>query len=138
MCNACVLHIPIHMCMYTHTHTRRSLFWIDTGDVEHPNQSMHPKIYTLALDGSRTNAIITANLGRPLYVTVDNPGANGRIYWTDSYYDRIESATLNGGDRRVVLGERERERERERVCVYVLYSTVHANVRPHSLHVQPY
>ena len=117
MCNACVLHIPIHMCMYTHTHTPRSLFWIDTGDVEHPNQSMHPKIYTSALDGSHTNAIITANLGRPLYVTVDNPGANGRIYWTDSYYDRIESATLNGGDRRVVLGERERERESVCVCM---------------------
>ena len=103
-------HIPKHT--YTHTHIHpyahtctpliyRSLFWIDTDDVDHPNQSLHPKTFASALDGSHANTIITTNLGRPLHITVDNPGANGRTYWTDSCYDRIGYATLHGGDRRV-------------------------------------
>ena len=50
-------------------------------------------------------AIVTSDLGRPLYIAVDNNGANGRIYWTDAYHNRIMSATFQGGDARVVLGE---------------------------------
>ena len=110
-------HIPI--LTYTHTHIHVHPLYTDpcSGltwyNVDHPNQSLHPKTFTSALDGSHANTIITTNLDRPLYITVDNPGANGRTYWTDSYYDRIEYATLHGGDRRVSVCTC--------TCMYVLH-----------------
>lgn len=65
------------------------------------------KIEMSALDGSNMTTIIMEELGRPRAIVVDNPIGGedgGRIYWTDNLYKRIESASLNGSDRRVEIG----------------------------------
>ncbi len=66
------------------------------------------KIEMSAMDGTGRTAIITQGLGVPRAVTVDHPvgaGDGGRIYWTDEFHGRIESANLDGSDRTVVVGK---------------------------------
>ena len=80
----------------------RSLFYIDTGN---PEQGEQPKIYSSAMDGSAQTVVVATNLHRPLYIAVDNRGVNGRIFWTDSYYNRIMTASFDGRNVRPILGE---------------------------------
>ena len=79
------------------------MFWTDVGDAA---QGQSAKIETAAMDGSRRKVIVSTNLGLPRAITVDNPvGLGGRIYWSDSFLKLIESTTLEGTDRRNLLGE---------------------------------
>lgn len=52
------------------------------------------------MDGSYPLPIITENVKWPNGITIDH--GNSRLYWTDASTDRIETATLDGEDRRVV------------------------------------
>ncbi len=64
-----------------------------------------PKIVRVAMDGSNGTTVVGSNLGQPRAVAVDHPVGQegGRIYWTDMLRVRIESAALDGSDRRVVV-----------------------------------
>ncbi|KAG5684646.1 hypothetical protein PVAND_013864 [Polypedilum vanderplanki] len=68
------------------------LFWSDWGD--------HSHIGISYMDGSQSR-ILVDNVAWPNGLTVDWP--NGRIYWVDARQFKIESATLTGEDRRVIL-----------------------------------
>ena len=76
----------------------------------YPNGSHRPtgysKIEMAAMDGTGRTAIITSLLHLPRSITVDHPlgESEGRIYWTDEYLGKIESASLNGSDRQIVMG----------------------------------
>ena len=81
--------------------TNSTLFWIDAGDNTRP-----PKIESSAMDGSKRKVIISEHLGTPRAITVDYSigESEGRIYWTDQLHRRIESASLNGSERRAIEG----------------------------------
>ena len=98
---------PDHWCDCLVSYlTHSTLYWVDGGG---NGQHRVPKIEKSAMDGSNRTTIFTEGLGRPLAITVYHPvgvsGEPGRIYWTDNLYKRIESAALNGTDRRVEIGE---------------------------------
>ena len=98
------MHTFVHTCMPIHTYTHTDI---------------HPYTYTDPCSGlTLVMLIIPTSPYTPRYspqlwtvlipsppilvghcTSVDNPGANGRIYWTGSCYDGIESAALHGGDR---------------------------------------
>ena len=89
------------ICSYIHAYVPRSLFYIDTGDTERDEA---PKIYTSAMDGSAQTVIVTDELVRPLYIAVDNNGVNGRIFWTDGYYNHVMTATFAGQNPQTITG----------------------------------
>uniref|UniRef100_UPI00358EC55C sortilin-related receptor isoform X3 n=1 Tax=Myxine glutinosa TaxID=7769 RepID=UPI00358EC55C len=67
------------------------LFWTDWGE--------HAAISRATMAGSNPVHVVSTNLRWPNGVAVDGD----RIYWTDAFFDRIESAKLNGDDRVVLL-----------------------------------
>uniref|UniRef100_A0A8C4QCV4 VPS10 domain-containing protein n=1 Tax=Eptatretus burgeri TaxID=7764 RepID=A0A8C4QCV4_EPTBU len=69
------------------------LFWTDWGD--------HATISRATMAGSNPVHIVSTNLHWPNGVALDGD----RIYWTDAFFDRIESAKLNGDDRVVLLSQ---------------------------------
>ena len=76
-------------------HPAKSLmFWTDWG------QSAH--IGVAFMDGSDAK-ILVGNLGWPNGVTLDWP--NDRLYWVDAKRQTIESVTVKGNDRRVILAD---------------------------------
>ena len=89
-------HSLTHTLTLTHTHTHSVLFIADWSYV-------FPRIATAKMDGSGFKLVITTGLRWPNGVAVDP--VNIRIYWIDAYYDRLESATYNGGDRRVLINK---------------------------------
>jgi len=60
-----------------------------------------PRIVKMNFDGSNHNAIINSDIVWPNGITVDE--LLNRIFWTDAQRDTIESADLNGGDRRLIV-----------------------------------
>lgn len=54
------------------------------------------------MDGSHRETIITLEDGIPNALTVDY--ADGKIYWTDYASKEINSAKLDGTERRLVIG----------------------------------
>ncbi len=77
------------------------LYWVDAGGIK-------PRIEVSYMDGSGRRAIVRKNIGLPRALVVDHPvgQSEGRIYWTDELNGRIESASLDGENRTVVIGER--------------------------------
>lgn len=69
------------------------MYWTDWGE--------KPYIKRATMNGINIKAIIQSNLGWPNGLSVDMDAS--RIYWADARTDRIESATLDGKDRRVVV-----------------------------------
>ena len=53
------------------------------------------------MDGTRQEKIISANIVWPNGITVDV--VLNRIYWSDAWFDRIETALFDGSSRKVVL-----------------------------------
>lgn len=68
------------------------LFWTDWGKNAHIGVSF--------MDGSDAKILIN-NVAWPNGITLDWP--NGRIYWIDALQSKIESSTIKGTDRRVIL-----------------------------------
>lgn len=68
------------------------MFWTDWGKIPH--------IGAAYMDGSAPKVLIDGVVW-PNGLALDWP--NGRIYWTDAKGSTIESATISGKDRRVVL-----------------------------------
>lgn len=69
------------------------MFWTDWG--------VSPRIERAYLDGSDRHAIITQHVGWPNGLCIDTPAR--RIYWADARLDRIESAGLQGEQRRPLV-----------------------------------
>ena len=72
----------------------RFLFWSDISD--------YPKIERASLTGQNREVIISKGLAFPVAIDVDVSGTSRRIYWVDTVRDTVESALLDGGDRRIV------------------------------------
>eukprot|EP00794_Sanderia_malayensis_P017393 gene17393-19134_t len=69
------------------------LYWSDWGK--------KPYIKRTTLDGIKMETVIDSGLGWPNGLSLDY--AESRIFWADARVDRIESANLDGSDRRVVV-----------------------------------
>jgi hypothetical protein len=72
--------------------TESLMFWTDWGKQAH--------IGVAFMDGSDTKVLVD-NVMWPNGLALDWP--NGRIYWVDAQAHTIESATIEGKDRRIVL-----------------------------------
>ena len=69
------------------------MFWTDWGRV--------PYIGSAAMDGSLRRHLATTDVYWPNGLTIDY--TTDRIYWIDAKYHIIESAKLNGENRRPVV-----------------------------------
>ncbi|XP_029018451.1 very low-density lipoprotein receptor [Betta splendens] len=68
------------------------MFWTEIGNVV--------KIERAGMDGSERRAVVNSSLGWPGGVAVD--AVADRVYWTDERLRAIGSATLDGGDIRIL------------------------------------
>ncbi|XP_066928142.1 low-density lipoprotein receptor-related protein 1-like [Clytia hemisphaerica] len=69
------------------------MYWTDWG--------RRPYIKHATMDGFNPKAIVDTNLGWPNGLTVDMN--TSRIYWADARLDRIESADLDGRNRKIIV-----------------------------------
>ncbi|XP_059081389.1 low-density lipoprotein receptor-like [Tigriopus californicus] len=60
-----------------------------------------PQIVRVGMDGSERRPIVTKDIHWPNGIVVDI--VSERIYWAEAFFNRLESADLNGEDRRVIL-----------------------------------
>ncbi|CAL8343601.1 unnamed protein product, partial [Boreogadus saida] len=60
-----------------------------------------PGLERAYMDGSNRYGIVRSKLGRPAGITVDIPAQ--RVYWVDSLYDHLETATYDGLHRKTVV-----------------------------------
>jgi len=65
------------------------------------NWGEKPHIGRVGMDGTRSEAIITEDIGWPNGITVDV--VMKRIYWSDAKHGSIETAKFDGTDRRIVF-----------------------------------
>ncbi|XP_071118978.1 low-density lipoprotein receptor-related protein 5-like [Haliotis cracherodii] len=86
------LHEPRAIFAYTE---KRQLYWTDWG--------AFPRIETATYDGSDRTTLVATDLIWPNGITLDK--LNGRLYWCDAKRKVIESVSLDGGSRRVLLSE---------------------------------
>jgi len=75
--------------------TTRVLFVTEWGRI--------PRIVRMNFDGSNHKSIINTDIVWPNGIAVDE--TLDRIFWTDAQRDTIESADLNGDDRRLVISD---------------------------------
>ncbi|XP_052092912.1 low-density lipoprotein receptor-related protein 2-like [Mytilus californianus] len=61
------------------------------------------QILKLCMNGTHHHVIVDRDLSMPTDIVVDMPA--NRIYWVDKVLGRVESATLNGEDRYIVIEE---------------------------------
>lgn len=69
------------------------MYWTEWGS--------HSSISMAGMDGKNKSAIIADNLEWPNSLSIDY--ANNRLYWIDSKLKLIETARLDGTDRRVCM-----------------------------------
>jgi low density lipoprotein receptor-related protein 5/6 len=74
---------------------RGYFYWTDWGQ--------QPKIERAALDGSLREQIVNTSIKWPNSLTIDHE--HDQIYWCDAYHDVIETASLTGSGRRVLVSE---------------------------------
>ena len=60
-----------------------------------------PRVESASMDGSGRRVVANTSLFWPNGLTLDY--ATERVYWVDAKHRVIESATLEGADRRLVL-----------------------------------
>lgn len=63
----------------------------------------NPQIVRMNMDGSAQKSLINTNIVWPNGIAVDE--SMDRIYWTDAHRDTIESAKIDGSDRRLVVSD---------------------------------
>ncbi|CAB3366747.1 Hypothetical predicted protein [Cloeon dipterum] len=74
---------------------RGLMFWSSWGK--------KPSIERASMDGSNRSVIIHEHVNWPNGLAIDRPA--GRLYWNDGKMKTIESSTLDGTDRRLILGD---------------------------------
>ncbi|XP_071959065.1 sortilin-related receptor-like [Antedon mediterranea] len=74
---------------------RGVMYWTDWGT--------EPSISIGDMDGRNLKVIVSTNIHWPNGITIDD--TTNRLYWTDAYYDRIETSDLNGEHRTVLISQ---------------------------------
>ena len=85
-------------CDYEHVlpnYVHRALYWTEWG------QTQNARIRKASMDGRNMTILYQDNLQWPYGVTMDFD--NQILYWTDSYFDKIECGNVDGTGRRVVI-----------------------------------
>lgn len=75
------------------SHEMGLLFWTDWGK--------QPRIEQADMDGTNRKVLVSADRSWPNSLVIDH--ATRTLYWTDAKNGKIESCTLNGGNRRDVI-----------------------------------
>lgn len=70
----------------------RKLFWIDIG--------VHPVVETASLEGTARTIIASTDLVLPSGLTIDF--TEDRLFWCDQQRGVVETAALDGSDRRML------------------------------------
>ncbi|XP_065930465.1 low-density lipoprotein receptor-related protein 4-like [Magallana gigas] len=70
------------------------MFWVEVEN---------PKIGKAAMDGTSKESIVTSDITWPNGIAIDY--TSERLYWTEGYFDWIESSDINGEDRKKVLSD---------------------------------
>jgi len=73
----------------------RRIYWTDWGD--------EANIDSAALDGTNRTVVINSSLVWPYGLAIDP--LEHRLYWADAELDKIETAFVNGSDRRVLVSD---------------------------------
>jgi len=73
----------------------RRMYWTDWG--------VEAKIESAALDGTNRTVVINSSLVWPNGLAIDR--LEHRLYWADAELDQIETAFVNGSDRRVLVSD---------------------------------
>lgn len=73
----------------------RLMFWTDWGST--------PKIESAGMDGSSRRIIANTNLFWPNGLTIDY--TTQKVYWVDAKHHVIESANLNGSQRKAIINQ---------------------------------
>lgn len=84
------VHRPRGIALYPQ---KGKMYWTDWGS--------NPMIAVASMDGTSMQPLITKDIHWPNGLTLDWP--NERIYWVDAKHKSIESARLDGSDRRLVI-----------------------------------
>nr|XP_014343518.1 PREDICTED: low-density lipoprotein receptor-related protein 4 [Latimeria chalumnae] len=71
----------------------RYMYWTDWGE--------HAKLERAGMDGSDRVVLINHNLGWPNGLVIDKAGS--QLLWADAHTERIETADLNGANRRTLV-----------------------------------
>ena len=69
------------------------LFWTDWGS--------SPKIESSSLAGENRKTLVSTNIRWPNDIAVDH--ISKRLFWIDAYYDKLESADLDGKKRNLLV-----------------------------------
>lgn len=69
------------------------MYWTDWGT--------HARIIKARMSGDYSYAMINSSIQWPNGITIDF--TDSKLYWTDAWYDRIETSDLDGKNRRVTL-----------------------------------
>lgn len=72
------------------------MYWTDWGK--------KPKIESSFMDGTHRRILLNASLVWPNGITIDKK--HSKLYWVDAGLDRIEECDLAGGNRKVVLQQK--------------------------------
>ncbi|XP_065930463.1 low-density lipoprotein receptor-related protein 4 isoform X3 [Magallana gigas] len=83
------LHSPKDIALYS---SKGYVFWTEFGNTA--------QIVRANMDGTSKSFIAKKQIGWPNGLTLDFK--TNRLYWTDGYYNRIESSDLNAGNRQVL------------------------------------
>ena len=76
----------------------RLLFVSEWASVE---QNSHGQIIVMNMDGSAARPIVTKDIAWANSIAVDE--TIDRVFWSDAQRDTVESATVEGKDRRVIV-----------------------------------
>lgn len=88
----------------------RKLFWTDIG--------AHPVVERASLEGKERAVVASTNLVSPSGLTIDF--TEDRLFWCDQRTGLVETAALDGSDRRVLL-----ENQVGEACVTHTHTKVH-------------
>ena len=91
--HACFSMTDIHACFSSY------MYWTDW--VLRPSE-VKAKIEKSTLDGNHRVVLVNTSIQWPNSITLDY--VTKRLYWTDAYFDRIESIRVDGSDRKVSAG----------------------------------
>ena len=86
------MYVTTQHCVCVLYLSKRYIFWTDFGEVG--------KIERSFMDGGDRRTIIDSDLSQPNGITIDYLAE--RIYWTDSYLDKIEYANYDGSGRMIL------------------------------------
>lgn len=81
-----------HLFIYVFVYFLRKLFWTDTG--------AQPVVERASLEGKDRVIIASTNLVSPSGLTIDF--TEDRLFWCDQRRGSVETAALDGSDRRVL------------------------------------